>query len=183
MRVESKLSNTAQQVSNLGHPLEVTIRYGSIERKISGEPQEVARDALAFLTSMIPQLDLAARLSMSVDFTELTKACEGIIAITPEGLVITAPTDGLADRELLLLHLAKAKIGEMAGKSKADTVQSSDLIAATKRTSGTVAGRLSELCGESLAERKGKGEYRATTLGMYTFQNSILPKLKQAKVA
>lgn len=175
------MSNAAQQVSNLGYPLEVTIKYGNLEKKISGEPQEVARDTLTFLTTVIPQLELATRLSMSVDFTELTIACEGVIAITPEGLVITVPTDGLADRELLLLHLAKAKIAEMAGKSRVDTVQSSDLITATKRTSGTVAGRLSELCGESLAERKGKGEYRVTTLGLYNFQNTILPKLKQGK--
>jgi len=66
----------------------------------------------------------------------------------------------------------------MLGKSDKDYVQSADLIAATKRTSGTVAGRLSELCGENLAERKGKGEYRATTLGLHIFREQILPKLK-----
>jgi hypothetical protein len=66
----------------------------------------------------------------------------------------------------------------MLGKSENDLVQSASLIAATKKTSGTVAGRLSELCGETLAERKGKGEYRATTLGLHVFREQILPKLK-----
>jgi hypothetical protein len=84
----------------------------------------------------------------------------------------------LADRELLLLHLAKARIAQMLGKSETELVQSSELIEATKKSAGTVAGRLSELCAESLAERKGKGEYRATTLGLHVFSEQVLPKLR-----
>ncbi|HUK29144.1 MAG TPA: hypothetical protein VLV31_12030, partial [Candidatus Acidoferrales bacterium] len=72
----------------------------------------------------------------------------------------------------------KARIAQMLGKAEKDFVQSGELIAATKKTSGTVAGRLSELCGETLAERKGKGEYRATTLGMHIFRETVLPKLR-----
>jgi hypothetical protein len=101
-----------------------------------------------------------------------------VLAVTPEGVVITVPVESLADRELVLLHLAKARIAQMLGKSDKDFVQSAELIAATKKTGGTVAGRLSELCSESLAERKGKGEYRATTLGLHIFREQILPKLK-----
>jgi hypothetical protein len=126
------LSQGQQQLSNVGQPLEVTIKYGTLEKKITGPPEVVA----------------------------------------------TIPLDKLADRELILFHLAKARIAQMLGKSEKDFVQSSDLIAATKRTSGTVAGRLSELCTENLAERKGKGEYRATTLGLHIFREQILPKLK-----
>jgi predicted transcriptional regulator len=75
--------------------------------------------------------------------------------------------------------LAKARIAQLLGKSEKDSIQSADLVAATKKTAGTVAGRLSELCGESLAERKGKGEYRATTLGLHVFREQILPKLRE----
>ena len=159
----------------------MTIRYGSLEKKITGVPEDVAKSVLSFLTSLLPQLELAARLVLSVDLNELVISCEGIVAITPEGVVMTVPTEGLADRELLLLHLAKEKIAEMTGKSKSDTVQASVLIAATKRSSGTVAGRLSELCAESLAERKGKGEYHITTLGLHIFQEQVLPKLRKNK--
>ncbi len=157
----------------------MTIRYGSLEKKITGVPEDVARSVLSFLTSLLPQLELASRLVLSVDLSKLASACKGIVAITPEGVVMTVPTEGLADRELLLLHLAKEKMAEMTGKSKSDTVQASALIAATKRSSGTVAGRLSELCAESLAERKGKGEYHVTTLGLHIFQEQVLPKLRK----
>jgi len=169
----------AQELASVGYPLEVTIRYGSMEKKISGVPEDVAKAVLSFLTSIIPQLELASRLVLSADLTKIAEACVGVIAITPEGVVVTVSTEGLSDRELLLLHLAEQKIAEMTGKSQSDSVQVSDLTAATKRSSGTVAGRLSELCTESLVERKGKGEYRVTTLGLQLFQEQVLSKLKK----
>ena len=112
----------------------MTIRYGSLEKKITGGPDDVAKAVLTFLTSLIPQMELAARLILSVDLREIAEACEGVVAITPEGVVVTVSTEGLADRELLLLHLAKQKIAEMTGKSASDTVQATDLTAATKRS-------------------------------------------------
>lgn len=173
------MSERFQELTSVGYPLEVTIRYGSTEKKITGGPEDVAKAVLSFLTSLIPQMELASRLVLSVDLSKIAEACEGTLAITPEGVVVTASTEGLADRELLLLHLAKQKIAEMTGKSQRDTVQAADLTAATKRSAGTVAGRLSELCAESLVERKGKGEYRITTLGLHLFQEQVLPKLKK----
>ena len=170
-----------QELTGLAQPLEVIIKYGTLEKKITGQPNQVAQEVLSFLNKAIPQLELASHLSLSVDVNELAKACEGILAVTPEGVVVTVPIDQLADRELLLLHLAKARIAQMLGKSDKDLVQSADLIVATKKSAGTVAGRLSELCGESLAERKGKGEYRVTTLGLHLFREQVLPKLKSSR--
>ena len=167
-----------QELTSIAHPLEVTIKYGPTERKVIGEPEQVARDILTFLRTVVPELELASRLVLSVEINSLAKACEGVLAVTPEGVVVTVPVDALADRELLLLHLAKARIAQMLGKSDKDLIQSSDLITATKKSAGTVAGRLSELCGENLAERKGKGEYRVTTLGLHVFREQVLPKLR-----
>ena len=175
------MSQGRQELSSIRQPLEVTIRYGNLEKKISGPPDLVAKDIFSFLTKTIPELELAAHLALSVDLHELAQACEGVIAVTPEGLVFMVLVDALADRELILAHLAKARIANMLGKAEKDFVQSADVITATKRTAGTVAGRLSELCDESLAERKGKGEYRATTLGLHVFREQILPKLKSKK--
>ena len=172
------MSEGQQELTSLPNVLEVQIRYGSLEKKIIGPPDQVAQEVLLFLNSAIPQLQLAARLALSIDISALAKACEGVLAVTPEGVVVTVPVDKLADRELLLLHLAKVRIAYLLGKSESGLVQSAELVASTKKSAGTVAGRLSELCGESLAERKGKGEYRATTLGLHVFQEQVLPKLK-----
>jgi hypothetical protein len=167
-----------QQLSSIGRPLEVTIKYGTLEKKIVGAPDQVATEVYSFLMKMIPELDLASQLALSVDVRDLAEACQGVLAVTPEGVVITVSLDSLADRELVLLHLAKARISHMLGRSEKDFVQSAELIAATKKSAGTVAGRLSELCSESLAERMGKGEYRATTLGLHVLRERIIPKLR-----
>jgi hypothetical protein len=167
-----------QRVSTIGQPLEVTIKYGNLEKKIVGQPEHVTKEVYAFLLKVIPELDLASQLALSVDVNDLVRACQGVLAVPPEGVVITVPTENLADRELVLLHLAKARIAQMLSKSDKDLVQSAELIAATKKTAGTVAGRLSELCDDGLAERKGKGEYRVTTLGLHVVREQILPKLK-----
>jgi hypothetical protein len=172
------LAEGTQELSTLGQPLEVTIKYGTMEKKIVGQPDFVAKEAYAFLLKVVPELDLASQLVLSADVNDLAQACLGVLAVTPEGVVITVPTESLTDRELVLLHLARARIAQMLGKSEKDHVQSAEVIAATKKSPGTVAGRLSELCGESLAERKGKGEYRATTLGLHVFREQIIPKLK-----
>ena len=170
--------DSPQEVSGAQPTIDVTIRYGNVEKTITGSPEIVAKETLAFLTSLIPQLQLASRLALSIDLNTLAKAVERIMAVTPEGVVLIVSPDALTDRELILLHLAKAGLSHLLGKSDKDTLQASELLLLTKRSSGTVAGRLSELCGENLAERKGKGEYRATTLGMHVFQEQILPKLK-----
>ncbi|HKM76114.1 MAG TPA: hypothetical protein VJZ32_06830 [Candidatus Bathyarchaeia archaeon] len=170
--------DSPQELSGTEHSLEVTIRYGNLEKTMTGSPEIVAKEVFAFLNSVIPQLQLASRLALSTDLSALTKAVEGIMAVTPEGVVLMVSPDGLTDRELILLHLARANLSHLVGKSDKDTLQASELLLLTKRTSGTVAGRLSELCRENLAERKGKGEYRATTLGVHVFQEQILPKLK-----
>ncbi|HUK27783.1 MAG TPA: hypothetical protein VLV31_05105, partial [Candidatus Acidoferrales bacterium] len=95
-----------QNLTNLAQPLDVTIRYGTLEKRITGSPNEVAMEVFTFLTKAIPELELASHLSLNVDIADLARACEGVLAVTPEGVVVTVPTDSLADRELLLLHLA-----------------------------------------------------------------------------
>ena len=102
-----------QEVATLPHDLEVTLRYGSLEKKVTGSPEQVAQEMFVFLNSIIPQLELASRLTLSIDISTLAKACEGILAVTPEGVVVTVPVEMLADRELLLLHLAKSRIAHL----------------------------------------------------------------------
>jgi hypothetical protein len=174
--------DSPQELSGAGYSIEVKIRYASVEKTITGSPETVAKDVLAFLTAVIPQLQLASRLVLTTDLGSLAKAVEGILAVTPEGVVLLISPEGLTDRELILLHLSRAGLSHLLGKSEKDTLQASELIALTKRTSGTVAGRLSELCAENLADRKGKGEYRATTLGLHVFQQQIVPKLRKQGV-
>ena len=87
-----------QQLSTIGQPLEVTIKYGTLEKKIIGSPDQVAKEVCAFLLKEVPELDLASHLALSVDVKDLAQACQGVLAVTPEGIVTTVPTEDLADR-------------------------------------------------------------------------------------
>jgi len=75
--------------------------------------------------------------------------------------------------------LAIARLANALGKAEGPELTSSELASRIKRSPGTIAGRVSELCSEGLAERVGKGEYRATTYGLDHFRRAILPKVKQ----
>lgn len=160
--------------------VEITVRFGNTEKTITGNADEAIRELLLFFSKIYPQLELISRVSLSVDLEDFLKASEGIIALTPEGIAITADTSHLKDRELIMLHLAKTKVGHMLGKCEKDALHLNDLIVAAKSKTGTVAGRLSEMCSEGIAERLTKGEYRATTSGLHYFIKSIVPKLKSS---
>jgi|YelNatPaOPRAMG01_1025707.scaffolds.fasta_scaffold118521_1 hypothetical protein len=159
--------------------VEVTVRYKGLEKTVRGDPNAVVSELMAFFASLMPGLEVLSKISLSVDVEALLRDCEGVIALTPEGLVVTAPVDFLPDRELILFHLAIARLANALGKAEGPELTSSELASRIKRSPGTIAGRVSELCSEGLAERVGKGEYRATTYGLDHFRRAILPKVKQ----
>lgn len=158
--------------------VEVTIRYRDVEKTIRGSPEDVFRDVFRFLCETIPTLDTVSKITLTVNFADFLRETAGVFAVTPEGVVVLTPLEALTDRELVMLNLVKAKVAFETGKSEKETLLASDLISLTGKGSGTVAGRLSELSGEGLVERIGKGEYRVTTFGLHRFRQDILPKLK-----
>lgn len=158
--------------------IEVRIRYREIEKTIKGRPEDVFRGVFQFLSETIPALDVVSRITLTVDFADFLKDAAGVFAVTPEAVVVLTPLEALTDRELVLLYLVRAKIGFETRRSEKETLLASDLISFTGKGSGTVAGRLSELSGEGLVERIGKGEYRVTTFGLHRFRQDVLPKLK-----
>ena len=158
--------------------IEVTIRYRDVEKTIKGKPGDVFRSVFQFLSETVPSLDVVSRITLTVNFADFLKDAAGVFAVTPEGVSVLTTLEALTDRELVLVHLIRAKIGFETGRSEKETLLASDLISLTGKGSGTVAGRLSELSGEGLVERIGKGEYRVTTFGLHRFREDVLPKLK-----
>jgi len=86
---------------------------------------------------------------------------------------------GLRDKELLMLHLAGSRLLHQLGKRESDTLSLDEITKTTGRSTGTVAGRLSELCNEQLVERVGKGSYRLTTMGTRVIMKDLMPRVSQ----
>src|SRR5436309_13609601 len=90
--------------------IEVTARHNRAETKVIGNPENVVRELVIFFSKAYPSLELASRLVLSVDSTEFLRSCSGVLAYSPEGLVILKDTTTLKDRELMMLHVAGARM-------------------------------------------------------------------------
>ena len=158
--------------------VEVVVTYRGLEVKFSGDINEVVRFFLEFLNKMLPTYELVSRLTLTIDLEKLVTGVEGIIAITPEGLIVIISQELLGEREVILLHLVKTYIGYQLGKLDLDIMSISDIISITSGKPSSSAARLSELVQMNWVERAGRGEYRITTYGMKSFSEEILPKIK-----
>jgi hypothetical protein len=167
------------QASQPSGTIEVTVRHNGAETKVIGSPENVVRELVIFFSKAYPSLELASKLVLSVDSTEFLQRCAGVIAYSPEGLVILKDTATLKDRELMMLHVAGARMFYLMGKRDGDSISLEELAKITGRVTGTIAGRLSELVREQLIERIGKGSYRLTTMGQRVVIQALMPKAIQ----
>jgi len=159
--------------------LELSVRYKDMEVKFSGTPEDVIRSLFSFLSKILPAYDLASNLVLTVDLEKLLRSVTGIIALTPEGPVITVPREKLGgEKNVIILHLLKAYIGYQTGRLEKESLSTAEILSLTGGKAGTVAARLSELTSLGWVERVGRGEYRITTLGVNSFLEDVLPKIK-----
>jgi hypothetical protein len=172
------VENAVQAGQPIG-TVEVSVRYNGAETKIIGNPENVVRELVIFFSKVYPSLELASKLVLSVDTTEFLQSCTGVLAYSPEGLVILKDTTTLKDRELMMLHVAGARMFYLMGKRENDSISLDELAKITGRVTGTIAGRLSELVREQLIERIGKGSYRLTTMGQRVVIQTLMPKAVQ----
>ena len=174
--------NPPQNQSSPPNTLEITIRHTSgIEKKILGPPDAVLKELVTYMSTVYPSLELVSRIVLTVDAREFMDSCSGVLAASPEGLVVLKDVSHLRDRELLMLHLAGARLMDILGKKENDALSLEDLTRVMGRPTGTVAGRLSELWKEQLIERVGKGSYRLTTMGARIVVKNLMPRMAGAK--
>jgi len=159
--------------------LEVVVKINDLETKFHGSANEVISAFLKFMVEIYPNYKLISKLTLTVDFENLLKDLEKILLLTPEGLVVTVPKEQTGERENILLHLIKAKIGFRLGKLSKDALSIAEIITSTGGKPGSVAARLSELVDVGWVERVGRGEYKITTYGIASFQENDLPRIKK----
>jgi len=173
--------NPPQNQSSPPNTLEITIRHTSgIEKKILGPPDAVLKELVSYISTVYPSLELVSKIILTVDAREFMDSCSGVLAASPEGLVVLKDVSHLRDRELLMLHLAGARLMDILGKKENDALSLEDLTRVMGRPTGTVAGRLSELWKEQLIERVGKGSYRLTTMGARIVVKNLMPRMAGA---
>src|SRR2546425_537334 len=159
--------------------IEVVLKHSGVENRIIGSPETVLRELLSYFSKVYPSIELVSKLVLSVDSLEFLQSCTGVLAVSQEGLVILKDLRELKDKELMMIHLAGSRLQHQMGKKESDTLSLDEITKTTGRSTGTVAGRLSELCNEELVERVGKGSYRLTTMGTRVVIKNLMPRVAQ----
>lgn len=162
--------------------LKVHLEYDEAKIDFEGSPEEVIKAFLDFIVKVYPAYEIIRKLTLTVDLEDLLRKLEGILGFGPEGPVIVIPRDKLnklSVREQIALQLVKAYIANQLKHAEKNSLSVDELLRAVGGGIGAMAGRLSEMVGEELVDRVGRGEYRITTYGLKNFSESILPKIKQ----
>jgi len=159
--------------------IEVVLKHSGVENRIIGSPETVLKELLSYFSKIYPSIELISKLVLSVDSLEFLQSCTGVLAVSPEGLVVLKDLRDLKDKELMMIHLAGSRLQHQMGKKESDTLSLDEITKTTGRSTGTAAGRLSELCNEQLVERVGKGSYRLTTMGTRVVIKNLMPRVAQ----
>ncbi len=102
--------------------IEVVLKHSGVENRIIGSPETVLRELLSYFSKVYPSIELVSKLVLSVDSLEFLQSCAGVLAVSPEGLVVLKDLRELKDKELMMIHLAGSRLQHQMGKKESDTL-------------------------------------------------------------
>jgi hypothetical protein len=156
----------------------VHIKYQETEQTFTGDANQVWISINRFFTEMLPALQTAKKVLLTVDLENLIEDCKNIIAVAPEGPVLLVPKQKLTVSETLTLNLLAAYIGNKLGQTK-DVISKEELQAGLGKSAKITSTRVGELIREGLATKTEEGNYKITTLGIKRFQEEALPEIRE----
>lgn len=156
----------------------VSVTVGDVKVQFSGTADSVMASVFNFLSKQVPSMDLAKRISLNYEVTELITKYAHLVKITPEGpRVIPDSGTRLSDKDMVALQLVAARIAKDTGKAQDDAMQVSEIQSATALNPKSISSRISEMvkAGHVARDEKEPGKYRITTAGIH-WLNSIVEK-------
>jgi hypothetical protein len=157
----------------------VHIKYRDIEQTFTGNVNDVWVSVNRFFSEMIPALEVARKVVLSVDLEKLIDNSKNIIAVAPEGPSLLISKQRLTDGETLALHLLAVYIGNKLGLLNSDALSKEELQAGLGKNAKITSTRLGELLREGLATKTEEGKYKITTIGIKRLQEEALPKIRE----
>ena len=159
----------------------VVVTYGETTVEFKGAPETVMESLLRFLAKEIPHIDLAKKISLNYQASELIDMYSDFVKITPEGPRVITEGKRLSDKELVALQLVACKLANELGKIDSADISVQDLQVATALNPKSLSSRLSELAkvGGVQKENGDTGvKYRITTQGIHWLNSALLKKVK-----
>jgi hypothetical protein len=156
----------------------VHIKYMDVEQTFTGSVDDVWVSVNRFFSEMIPALEVARKIVLTVDFQSLIEGCKDIIAVAPEGAALLVPKTKLTDSETLSLHLLAIHIGYKLGLLDSDVVSKEELRVKLGKSGKITSTRLGELLREEWVTKTGEDNYKITTIGIKNLQSEVLPRIR-----
>jgi predicted transcriptional regulator len=157
----------------------VSVTVGDVKVQFSGTADSVMASVFNFLSKQVPSKDLAKRISLNYEVTELISRYAHLVKLTPEGPRVIPDSDDarLSDKDMVALQLVSARIAKDTGKAQDDAMQVSEIQSATALNPKSISSRISEMvkAGHVARDEKEPGKYRITTAGIH-WLNSIVEK-------
>ena len=156
----------------------VQIKYKDVEKQFSAEPQEVWLLLNQFFKDFIPSFEIAQKLWLNIDVTQLAKDLNGIVAFSGDGVSLLAPKNKLTDNDALLVWLAAYFLGHKLGLVKSDSLSKDELQFKLGKSGKITSTRLGELVKNDFAAKTVDEKFRITTFGVVQVQKEVLAKIK-----
>lgn len=154
------------------------IKYKNVEQTFTGNVDDVWVSVNKFFSEMIPALEVARKVVLTVDFQSLIEGCKDIIAVAPEGAALLVPRAKLTDSETLSLHLLATHIGYKLGLLDSDAVSKEELRVKLGKSGKITSTRLGELNREGWVTKTSEDNYKITTIGIKSLQSEVLPRIR-----
>lgn len=154
------------------------IKYKDVEQTFTGSVDDVWVSVNKFFSEMIPALEVARKVVLTVDFQSLIEGCKDIIAVAPEGAALLVPRAKLTDSETLSLHLLATHIGYKLGLLDNGAVSKEELRVKLGKSGKITSTRLGELNREGWVTKTSEDNYKITTIGIKSLQREVLPRIR-----
>jgi predicted transcriptional regulator len=162
----------------------VTITVSDVKVEFSGSAEHVSASVMNFLSKQVPSIDLARKILLNYGSHELIEMYSSVIKITPEGprVIPDSNTNRLSDKDIVALQLVASRIAKDLGRLHDDSMQVSEIHAATTLNPKSVSSRISEMvkAGHVARDEKEPSKYRITTAGIHWLNSSIGKKIISA---
>ena len=168
-------------MSQAENDVNVIVTIGDVRVEFSGSAETVTASVMNFLHKQVPSMDLARKILLNYAAQELIETYSHVIKITPEGPRVILDADvKLSDKDMVALQLVAAKIAKDLGKIQDNSMQVSDIHAATALNPKSISSRISELvkAGHVARDEKEPSKYRITTAGIHWLNSTIAKKIR-----
>lgn len=152
--------------------LKVQIQYGELKQEIEGSVEEVAKEALAFITKICPNYDLASKLLFTADYTQLAKRLADVLCFTQDGQLILKQNSIPADHAILAI-LMGSHLAYKTGRRRSEEMSAEEISKTIAKAIKTIRNTLAEMVKNGTVERAQRGTYKITASGIIRIDESL----------